>query len=533
MMEFQDVAKKIIKNSIKKAILIDDDAILPFSNNEDKANLCRDLYDKFRDNYSVLEFLPFKGDDTDDVNNRLKSEYDLVLLDWELEKDMPRQVKTLETLERIINQQNIHFVCIYTHVDKNKFKNILYSIIAFFKGHKIDNYNSIIDLFDLETDVDKELFNDFSGKFIDLVLEERRCGEILQELDESLKELNEPAVKKIYELSESRPEALKLFGYMLNGAVFKKLSETNYDIIVYPEDNYLVINNTIVALHSKSELEPVNFISGFTDTITKSRHSFLSVLSLEFRNMLTQQSALISKEIKSIDESAFFHHHSTVDTIEEFNDFVIELWKNDSTSFLKSFLPETLASLESYKVYKNITDLVETKTINGSINKDLGKLNCYYNLTTKYFDVGKLSFGDVFIQYSGDEIVGSMLCITSHCDCLRPEKINDNFFFIKGSKPHSLNKKVLEEADSEYKSFVNYQNNPMVIEWLSKPFTIYISERNNEKSNAINVKIEDKDYQLKYHCSLKENYAQRIANHSYSYANRVGINFAKLKKIAN
>ncbi|MGA9188285.1 MAG: hypothetical protein WB014_06905, partial [Methanosarcina sp.] len=57
--------------------------------------------------------------------------------------------------------------------------------------------------------------------------------------------------------------------------------------------------------------------------------------------------------------------------------------------------------------------------------------------------------------------------------------------------------------------------------------TIYIPSENNYITKVIESYFSGKEISIKHLTCLNENYTQRIANESFSWANRVGINFAK------
>jgi hypothetical protein len=118
-----------------------------------------------------------------------------------------------------------------------------------------------------------------------------------------------------------------------------------------------------------------------------------------------------------------------------------------------------------------------------------------------------------------------LLSLTPHCDSIRPDKINHLLHFIRGKiiKNEGEIKKALENAEKEYYSFLNIENNPICIEWLPKPFSIYVRKENNDVTQLIDIEFKEVKFKLKHVTLLKENYTQRIANHSFSNAMRVGI----------
>lgn len=70
----------------------------------------------------------------------------------------------------------------------------------------------------------------------------------------------------------------------------------------------------------------------------------------------------------------------------------------------------------------------------------------------------------------------------------------------------------------------------VLVQWKTNaPFSIHIPDDLNTgiASGSKKVFIDGAVWDLNYCSTLKENYAQRMANHALSYANRIGITFAK------
>lgn len=92
-------------------------------------------------------------------------------------------------------------------------------------------------------------------------------------------------------------------------------------------------------------------------------------------------------------------------------------------------------------------------------------------------------------------------------------------------------KSGLQKVDNDLISFLvpaNAAPIPYCIKWHPKPFSIYINGEQNNVSNTLVSKICGQKLLLKHVDKLKENYAQKIANHAFSDASRIGIDFAKI-----
>ncbi len=518
---FTEIAEGIISNSIKKAIFIDDEAVKPFSPESISNKFCSNLFNSFYDNNSVIDICPYSKE-LNPTDRILTGRNDLIILDWELSKVTPKYKDTLEIIKKIISNESPHFLCVYTNEEQRIFSDIIIKIKAYLNSFE------------------QQLSNDFVP-FIDFLdgcgLE---LGSFMEEFDESIRNY---LLDSLSDENKSRRELKKAFRHFFLGDYdlfedsFSDLNEFCFNYLgftqqgprdffytnVYKENNCIVGNNTVILIVQKGEIKPNDFVSGFTKSILSIPHSYLTLVSLDYRNKFMQQSSFLGKELQKISENAFYHH--IIELGAEFEDFMQELWKHDNTSFLNNFKSSILEQFESFREENKIDELIAKDPV---IYQDLAKLNSYYNTTPKLFNKGKLLFGDIFlINNKADKV---LLCITAHCDCLRPEKINNNFFFIEGEIVN-LSRKHIEKADIDFKSFVIHENNPKVILWGNcKPFTLHIHDGINEKSSPIKIQMNNEEIDIIYLNSLKENYTQRISNNAFGYASRVGISFAKIEE---
>ncbi|MGI9055193.1 MAG: hypothetical protein ACR2F2_05250, partial [Pyrinomonadaceae bacterium] len=174
--------------------------------------------------------------------------------------------------------------------------------------------------------------------------------------------------------------------------------------------------------------------------------------------------------------------------------------------------------------------LIDLKTDENKFHLELGKLNTYYNklhVTKGKSDI--IKFGDIFVELNdeGNETGNYWLNITAHCDCECPkENIKNNFSFTLGQKMRL--KDGLSQSDEGFKSYLTKEDGILLIDWKRRINVLNIS--NNKMTNYL-VNVKDgtaRKFKLKYIATLKENYAQRMANNSFSFAMRVGIDFAGL-----
>ena len=259
----------------------------------------------------------------------------------------------------------------------------------------------------------------------------------------------------------------------------------------------------------------------------------MTLVSLEIRSLLRESSGFIGKDADKIPDTVLYHHKAHK---KSFYDFLTDILKSHTFSYF-NYKNERLLTMrndfwDQYYDHNGIAEKLEqVKQDEAQLLKELANLNVYYNVLhiSKEPDE-KIKFGDLFLNHSDIGVADGKfyLCITAHCDCLEPtENIKNNFFFIKGqiNKKH---KEVLNNGDSTFCSYVKHGNETIIIEWDQRPIILNIPDskvKNNivEATDGINHK-----YYLHYKTTLKENYTQRLANFSFPFTIRVGIDFAGL-----
>ena len=337
-------------------------------------------------------------------------------------------------------------------------------------------------------------------------------------------------------------EFFKNLGLFLNNGLFRK--EPVLDIEIRPiegEKHTYLINNTLVKISTKKTnvggtgpeiVSAEQVYSDFSKTISKRPNNFLALLGLEMRNLYRERCSIIGKDINEINELAFFHHQESLEPEEDgaFHEFLSNIWKDEVSSFLLEQKPRLFSVLNDYKIKNEIDSKLEEFHKNPEdVIQNLAKLNYYYTiLRITHAEPRKIRFGDIFhLKNANNSNIdfSFLLCITPHCDCFRPEKINNYFYFV-GGKEIKLSR-GLKIGDSGFISYVKTDKGLVCIEWEINPFTIYISE--NNIINPIEFDLMGQKITLKHLTWQKENHTQRIANESFSHASRVGIDLAKIE----
>ncbi|NLR58906.1 hypothetical protein HGH93_12390 [Chitinophaga polysaccharea] len=548
---FEEVANEIIDKSIASIICIDDELAEPFGGEVDGEKMSKELYDSFRDVNCSVEFYKYRTHD-----EWLKKSLftfkgrDLLILDWQLAKDIPEHSPTLDIISKAVVKQNLHFMCIYTATQSSDFPDIIYKINSYFAPFVVDEVKA--DVGEIESILDtsghqlNEVFDsDICGKLKEMVLYRDQAGKVFAEIRKKIQEkTSEQIFNGIQQFLLSRvgakvyPTLLHSFcaiGMVLNKEEIGNNSAVDInEIRNYVDKSYLVVNHTIILITNKSDVVPKDLYGKFKEALMRDSGNFLTLMGLEMRNLFKESSGFIGKDIDSINELAFFHHREKSNPPEAFYDFLRELWKSQASSFLynKMTRPKIFDSLDQYKAEKGIDEKIKNFLSQGNqYEQDLGKLNYYYNILSPNREESDiLRFGDIFKIYSKEMKPTDhfFLCITAHCDCLYSEdKIKNLFYFVKGSKGNI--KDALSNGDEGFSSFIKNGTKIDTVNWSHKPVTLYVKKELNDISKDISVQFGEDELVLKYHSTLKENYAQRIANNSFVYPLHVGIFFADTK----
>jgi hypothetical protein len=253
------------------------------------------------------------------------------------------------------------------------------------------------------------------------------------------------------------------------------------------------------------------------------------LISLEVRSLLRESSGFVGKDADSIRDAILFHQ---LNKKAGFFDFLMSIIKSHTVSYFDYRQGKlNTVSKEFWELYSSEMD-VQSK-LNEMIKEEntqdliseLLKLNVYYNvLHLKRSEKEYLRFGDVFLS-SKDK--SYFLCITAHCDCLRPkENIKNNFFFIRGERTDPA--KLINEGDSVFCSYLKQEKNVIAVRWNSRPIVLKIDNNEIRDGKLSGTDGLNEQYELEYCSTIKENYTQRMANNSFAHAMRVGIDFGTL-----
>lgn len=534
MEEITEWTQSVIKESIKNVICIDDEFLPPYSENAGRDNIAKELYESFSNEYDcMIDVMKYE----DPFNSLKKLENkDLLILDWELNQSEPKYGDALKILEQTV-KSDIPFICVYTQ--EPDLEKIYSAIWGYFSGYNQDDLTKLredIYYFELDEIIEKYKIQIFDCIYTqDNNAQGKVLGKIHGELSkEKKKELGSKNIKIDCEFLEKvylEKNNVLLPKHILDVSKPKKMRSEG-------KTTALNLNGKILVVMKKKKTEEENdfavgpsaLLNKFSENIAKEPNNIFNVVWIQYKNYFNKIIYKPAGFFQDVQEDAFLYHYDKLyeegklygDEKNVFDNFLRNLYKDEIISKLNT---ENFRTDET--VMKYINKYKEEKEPKPE-DKELVKLNYYYSINKEISNSSRnIQFGDMF-EYSRDGREKEFfICVTAHCDCLRNQKIHNNYFFVRGSKFNNKKALINCEEDGQQYSFVKYGDDYISIEWHNGLFTMYISE-NKICSEGIYAFYKNKKISIKYICSLKENYAQRIANWAFSHANRIGITYAKI-----
>ncbi len=554
---FSTVAKEVIRDAIRSAVCIDD-AYSGAYDDADSSPMWKEsktLHESFRrDGKCDLDIYKFTTYEESWQPDYMLANKDLMILDWEL-SDITKYDDALKILDDALIAGSIPFVLIYTSVqDLNHVAEVLVKKFSRVNGpfrqtliqqmdlnfQKCSNEPESVDaetwLIDSETDILAYQYQ--------LNKKEEISSRLLKSIKGRFKlieAVSEPAVRKSIQRAVNQALGYSIddpFQFLCNNME----EDSSGSISVYPiaridsTDMAFLIDGTIVLVYHKQNqadgIKPEDLFSRFAQAIVSNPHSYLHILSLELKDKLREAFSKIGQEFSSVNELAFFRHLENYRNIEQGNkldtkyihDFLLKSWIGELYQQQLGKEPRLLGFAQ-YRGAKLGISKIAAETPS---NEELAELVRYASYVSTVSPAtrtdNKLRFGDLFIVPDSNEFY---LCITPHCDCVRPEeKINMNFYWVRGISCDS--KEALERAETGQYSFLVVQKEAKAVRWVTKPFTSFV-RTNDVRKMSVNFK--GKKVQLKSLIILKDNYAQRIANESFGYGYRVGVDLPHISSV--
>ncbi|MBF7092138.1 hypothetical protein IUY40_11360 [Flavobacterium sp. ALJ2] len=539
-MSYERRAKLILQDAIKSAIYIDEKA-RPFyqvesANPEIEEVLSEKLYNNFKKNGISLDVFKYsKGDEIDVAKLKFITENrDFVILDWKLDGKHGEE-ESLKILSEIVNTNHIHFSTIYT--SEESLDDVLLNILSYFSGKNKDYYEGIRELLELER------FAPELTALLDQINVKRSNNELVRSLRKEIYTKDRSVPNKLKEITGSEDITCAMIKTSI--ALSSKVkSDVDLQCPTYVDydKKIIVINNTIITILNKSDNDAEALLENFKNHIIDDIDSFNHLLGIELYNHLFRSSAITNDLAISFPKDALIHHRK-------------KLKADDTEYFFKSFMDEVLMEKISMSIRNRESLLLDDILLDEFEDRldpeysdliSLHKMNVFYN--SYYFNKEDqiLNFGDVLLVEPNENHKESpkyLICLTALCDCLRPQdKIKSNFYFAEGS--NIKNTDALDLGDT---AFVSFLSNNITIKWTEitlddlkksyaplyiKPlqYKVFEGENKFDENNRIKVHYLDKTGEIKtekltYIGTIRPNYAQRIANHAFSYPIRVGVDF--------
>lgn len=542
----RETAKAILKNSIRSAVCIDDEYLSPYEEKQDRFSDSepRELYYSFREKgHCDLDIYRFESWDKSWQEHMIYNK-DLMILDWELDKEGKKYESTLKILNATIASKKIPFVVVYTHTeDLNLVSQV---ILKSYNSYSSGDYDKLIEALKekfqhLSEDTDEiEFFLEGNETiFYEFLHHHSKRKEIASEIVDNIKtflsidnDKKERIPNKIRTaLSEHNPTDFTEALVILSNIIFskeRKAKDNKFktERIEIEKNCYLIDGVIVLILHKQNDVDgvaPDNLFEVFSEAISSAPHSIINLLSLELKDKFREDFAAIGTKFNTISKTAFTYHAKNYFRTPNdpasfdktaFHDFVKQTWINELYQYNLDIELKSLQLAEA----QFAEEVKENSTLENDLARYAYMVSC---VELENRNNTQLTFGDVFVSDSC-----YFLCITPLCDCLRPDKIKHNFYFVAGEKANL--KTALEKAESGFYSFVKNSEEFIAVEWKCKPFTLFLPDEKNNIGNLV-CNYSGKEYKLKYLTILKENYAQRIANNSFGYGYRIGIDLPRLR----
>lgn len=574
---YSDKAFAILNSSINSAVFIDDKAKdfysgTPISADVVEEKLSEDLYKTFKENGKALTVHKFEVSNlaNPQIIDYLFKGKDLILLDWEL-SEVAGQEHSLKLLNKAVSTPCINFCCIYS--SSANFDEIPLFLDAYFSGLNKEEFNAV-----------KIAYEYIEPGEIQSLLNEN--GNIDDFLKENLIDIDSFPIEKL----KGAPIELILryiyISLVSEKVIIPELANDDYEVLSVG-DNSFIINNTFVLTLKKDLKDDPDYnklLKRISDIVVENKGSFFQLLGLEMQSVFNSNERFIDETILKSSTEALFQFRNHINDDKTFGVIIKKLLLEQATLKLRTAKLELLE--EKFLNFQSD----ELKNKNPSI-EDLFQLNVFYNAVTvkslNHDDIPNLNFGDIFKGSEDDYF----LCITALCDCYYPNKIDHNFYFVKGTEFNDLelalrlgdtaflsflpNRKAVYWGDLEkpdlkkikelilsnseddlkkLKSDLALQkglieklahNQEILNRFLYKPFYVKPKVYNVENNKLLDNKIRIWDitnkytkeefeqklnyFDVEYVTTLRSDYAQRIANHAFGHPARVGVDFVKIK----
>lgn len=553
-----DTAKRILNDSIKNFVCVDDQFIEPFHDDgvvPVDLDFTKKLYGSFHSQYKNMKILQFKPESTIDNIAQYFSNADIVILDWELGKHEIQT--TIKLLVEAIKADHVKYIFIYTNNKEGVVTDGLWNIrktlmFSFMQEDKF--YNKKEAEFELlkELVLDKDILNDdteieiylknIESKLFEFLFSKCTKIELNRHLFEEIKKLNAsigykdicPHIGKEY--IDILLSYLKL-NFLGNFPIF----DTSIKIKDLDKDIYLC-NDKLVNIVSKTEedTKPENLLNNISEFILSEDDSYFNILSHEILYHFKQNFMEKAKSFAKIDNKIIKCHVDYLNDLSgklPLKELVDGIYRDVFMSVLKN---QKLDYIEKAGDFFNLVDTEEIDNLDNKVKyiNSLISIDHTKETLSLFRDNKKIEFGDVFIV-TGDDITEERyaICITPHCDCAHPAAGQEYKFIFSKAIPSEVGNTVF---DSTFCTFLPVESEIKIVMWKpssgshdtflkSISLALYDDEDNNIDTPITMVGLPLVEYKLNFVAQQKENFTQRLLNESARHGIRVGVSYLNIK----
>lgn len=516
----EEIGKKyseVIQDSIHSIVCIDDhyvdvyDDIKRIQELEEDYIGTQNMYGALAANASSQVSL-IRYDKKKDISSILQNR-DLLILDWKLYDDKDRTEETLQIIDVAV-QADIPYVCIYT---KDKIDDIFPMCARFFSGTTDDELKKNYSISDMLTKSTIKMVED-SKFFTSTDITEDFRNQVKEDLEQQGIVIEEKDFYNIFLARKIVP---------VKGKYWVSKNQVSICDI---RKKVLCVKDTVILFMHKEDITADQVLDKIADAVKEVvENTVVNIIWLNYSNQFKRALRKRNSFLQNVKPEAFAYCVKKLSNNEsDLETFVRELYRQELDDLVMAYDIEVPSELRDSLFSKidniNRSDLVEQLiVINSRImsNHVLSKIG------------HDLQLGDMF--YSENEGVKDYwLCITALCDCARPQtNIDNDYLFVRGYLVADGKdiKNAVREAESKYDSYVEVDNRVIIIRWDKPIKSLCINNRVVMENNTIEGKFRDRTIVLKYIGTLKEKYVQRIANTTFSNAERVGVTLANTRQI--
>jgi hypothetical protein len=534
--------KQIIRDAISTALLIDDEYGNPFAETEKDLTNSRLMYKSFKEEgQCLLDIYSYDTyDKFNEIKERLFSNHELLILDWELQNGGKDQsYDTLRVLSHVVQETGIRFIVIYTNAPDTY--GILYEILTNFSDSTIekdrikeltDAVKDILDEEEIELDIDQFLSESacINGYSLDKIKRSDREKDFKASLTSQLgsncgrfcQQFNKKAVPLNFSSKTDLPKFMQSLDYIHHEKTkYKDLPKLRIQSI---NMDSLQLNNTVVTVIKKRNadqgVKPEDLFGKIVETLISIPNHASLLFSLKLRTSLYKELGRIGRSIGVIDEGALLRQAKTYTDENDLSNYI----STCTSCIVEDIIRKDVETHDYKELFENTSE-----ECNDLSFIQLNRLLTFSSKSDMFSGEHLLTQGDVFLL---DKPIAKdmkyLICISAVCDCAHTED-KPAFFHSFAIGNVTSSKEALEGAEKDIYTFVD-DNTP--VKWSKYFLTINMTDNIHFDINKpITIYLGKEDVRtMEYVGNVKRLYAQRIANNVFTYAARIGVDLPHTKK---